>query len=90
MNATIEIYFKYKKKKAIPIESEASDKFKDICEKYAENQSLNIKNIIFIYEGEKINLNTQLLVWQQFHLDKLEKTKIEIKVCEDIPFHIKF
>ena len=95
MTDTIEIYFKYNRKKAVPIISQTTETLKDVCEKYAKSQSLEMDDIFFIYKEEKINLNSELLVGQQFNPDKLsqkkfEKTKIEIKVYDDILFHIQF
>ena len=83
----IEVVFKYKDKEFI-INYDTPRKLKEICEEFAKNQSLDMNDIFFTYEYEKVNLNTELYLEQQFNLKN--KTRIEFSVIRETPFQIIF
>ena len=83
----IEVVFKYKDKEFI-INYDRPRKLKEICEEFATKQSLDMNDIFFTYKYEKVNLNTELYLEQQFNLKN--KTRIEFLVIRETPFQIIF
>ena len=88
----IEINFKYKEKNNI-IKCNKEDLIKQVCTNFAEQTDLDIDNIFFIYEGRKLNLELNFTITEQFRLDdkkNKKKKRIDLVVCEEAPFKIKF
>ena len=86
----IEIIFRFNKKDYF-IEYNESKKLKEIVENFAAEKSLDKDELFLLYKGEKVNLETELLVEEQFGLYKLETKKIlKFLVCKETPFQIIF
>ena len=88
----IEINFKYREKNNI-IKCNKEDLIKQVCINFAEQTDLDIENIFFIYEGRKLNLELNFTINEQFRLDdkkNKKKKRIDLEVCEEFPFKIKF
>ena len=86
-----EINFKYNNQ-TFPIKCNLDDKIKDVCKIFAEKNSLEIDNLIFINQGTQINFKLDLLVEQEFNLPNNQQNQIlkteELLVYEN-PFFIK-
>ena len=86
----LEIIFKYNNKNYIFDYTEPK-KLKEILEEFAKNNSLDVNDIFLIYEGEKVNLNTELYIEEQFGLLKKKNVKrLEFLVLKETPFQIIF
>ena len=86
----LEIIFKYNNKNYIFDYTEPK-KLKEILEEFAKNNSLDVNDIFLIYEGEKVNLNTELYIEEQFGLIKKKNVKrLEFLVLKETPFQIIF
>ena len=64
----IEIDFRYKRKSYI-IKCSINDILKNICQDFAQKNSLDFDEILFTYKGRKLNLDLNLSIKQQFNLD---------------------
>ena len=86
----IEIIFKFNQQK-YNIEYNEPKPLKEIFEEFAKKHSLDVNNLFLVYNDEKIDLNTQLNLEDQFDLLK-NKTKqiLEFSVCEETEFEIIF
>ena len=86
----LEIIFKYNNKNYIFDYTEPK-KLKEILEEFAKNNSLDVNDIFLIYEDEKVNLNTELYIEEQFGLLKKKNVKrLEFLVLKETPFQIIF
>lgn len=86
----IEIIFRFNKKDYF-IEYNESKKLKEIVENFTAEQSLDKDELFLLYKGEKVNLETELFVEEQFGLYKLESKKIlKFLVFKETPFQIIF
>ena len=72
----IEILFLYKHKE-FNFKLKEPKKIKDVCEEFAIKESLNINDLIFIYKSEKISLETELYIEEQFDLEKRKKKELK-------------
>ena len=86
----IEIIFVYNNKED-NLGCKETKKLKEIFEEYAKEKNLDIKDIFLLYNGTKVNLETELFIEEQFNLLKI-KTKKTLKflVCKETPFQIIF
>ena len=75
----IEIDFRYKRKIYI-IKCSTNDILKNICQDFAQKNSLDFDEILFTYKGRKLNLDLNLSIRQQFNLDDNEDN-IRKKIC---------
>ena len=89
----MEIKFNYKNKSQI-IKCNLTDLIKDVCENFANKNSLDIDNLLFVNEGKTINLNSGFYVEQQFKFfsDKKQKKlrKAELLVIQKARFLVTF
>ena len=78
----IEINFKYKKKNNI-IKCKEDDNIGDVCQQFKDQ--VKLKNIFFIYEEKKINLELNMRISDLLHLDynKKRKKRYEIIVYDE-------
>ena len=85
--------FNYKNKSQI-IKCNLTDLIKDVCENFANKNSLDIDNLLFVNEGKTINLNSGFYVEQQFKFfsDKKKKKlrKAELLVIQKTGFLVTF
>jgi len=86
-----EIIFKYNNQ-IFPIKCNLDDKIKDVCKIFAEKNSLEIDNLIFINQNKQINFKLDLFVEQEFNLSNNQQNQIlkteELLVYEN-PYFIK-
>ena len=86
----IEINFKFQGKDNI-IKSSTTRLFKDICEEFAKKVKADLDYLIFIYHDEKINLEMDYYVGQQFNLEfESDNKRVDILVYQEIPFNVIF
>ena len=85
----IEIQFYYKEKKTT-IRCNKVEYTKEVFQKFSSEAKLNFDNLLFIYEGEKINLDADLKVGVQFNLFEKPRKKVKILVFDDIPKDIYY
>ena len=86
----IEINFKFKGKDNV-IQSSTTRLFKDVCEEFAKKAKVDLDYLIFIYNGEKINLEMEYYVGQQFNLEfESDNKRVDILVYQEIPFSVIF
>ena len=87
----LEINFKYNNE-SYPIKCNLNDKIKDVCSSFAETNSLELDNLIFINQNTQINFKLDFLVEQLFNLSNDQKNQIlkteELLEYEN-PFYIK-
>ena len=88
----VEISFNLEGKRHV-IKCSTSEYLKDVCEKFATENSLEFKDLVFICNNQKLNFELNLFVEEQFELGnekyKKSKKKLEINVYNQ-PFFIKF
>jgi len=88
----VEINFKYQDNNYLVNCSEA-DLIKDVCEKFAKENNLDLNDIYFVYKDEKINFHLGLFVQQQYDLknnsENKDQKRMDIEIYET-PFYIKF
>ena len=86
----IEIIFKYKNQ-YFKIEYNEPRKLKEIFEEFADSHSLEKDKTFLIYNGQQVNLNTDMFVEEQFNLlKKKNKKRLVFLVCEETPFQMIF
>ena len=85
----IEINFKFQKQDIV-IKSDAGQLLQDVCEEFAKTAKVDLDNIFFVYNGEKINLAMNYYVGQQFNLDSGEGQRIDLLVFKENPFSVVF
>ena len=86
----IEINFKFKGKDNV-IQSSTTRLFKDVCEEFAKKAKVDLDYLIFIYNGEKINLEMDYYVGQQFNLGfETDNKRLDILVYQENPFSVTF
>ena len=87
----MEINFIYQEKDH-KVECSEADLIKDVCEKFANENNLDLDVIYFVYKGEKINFNLGLYVQELYDLknnSNEEQKRMDIYINEE-PFHINF
>ena len=85
----IEINFKFQKQDIV-IKSDVGQLLQDVCEEFAKTAKVDLDNIFFVYNGEKINLAMNYYVGQQFNLDSGEGQRIDLLVFKENPFSVVF
>ena len=86
----IDIHFIYKEKKK-KIKCNKCDSVLNVFKKYSSEAKLDFDNLIFFYENKKINLELDLVIEDQFNLNKSKKIKILVfdNISQD-EFYTKF
>ena len=86
----IDIIFKYKNKD-FPIEYNEPRKPKEIFEEFLNSQSLDKDETFLMHKDEKVNLNIEMYIEEQFNLiKKKNKKRLVFFVCKETPFQIIF
>lgn len=88
----MEINFIYQEKDH-KVECSEADLIKDVREKFAKENNLDLDVIYFVYKGEKINFNLGLFVQKLYDLknnSNEEQKRMDIYINEEPPFYIKF
>ena len=79
----IDIQFNYKEKKT-KINCNRVEHTIDVCQKFATEAKLKYDNLLFFFEGAKINLELDLVIEDQFNLNEKPKKKVKILVFDDV------
>ena len=66
--------------KRTSIQCNKKDNMKDICQKFANKANVDIKDIYFLYGGNKIDSNNNLNFDEQISKEDRERNKAEIVV----------
>ena len=85
----IEIQFNYREKKT-KIKCNKIENINDVFHKFSSEAKLNFDNLLFFYEGAKINLDSDLKVEVQLDLIENPKKKVKILVFDDISTDIYY
>ena len=86
----IEIIFRYKKQD-FDMKYNEPRRLKDLVEEFAKQQSLEPEKILLLYKGTKVNIETELMIEEQFGLTKLKtKKRLKFFVCRESPYQIIF
>ena len=85
----IEIIFRYNNED-FDMKYNEPRQLKDLVEEFAKQQSLDIEEIFLVYKGAKVNLETGLIIEEQFGLQNLKtKKRLKFLICRD-PYQIIF
>ena len=79
----IDIQFTYREKKT-KINCNRVEHTPDIFKKFASKAKLNYDNLLFFYNGSKVNLDSDLVIEDQFILKDNPKKKVKILVFDNI------
>ena len=86
----IEINFKFQGKDNV-IQSNTTRLFKDVCEEFAKKAKVDLDYLIFIYNGETINLEMEYYVGQQFNSEfESDNKRVDILVYQKKPISVEF
>jgi len=90
----IDIKFNYKEKKT-KIKCNTAEHVIDVFKRFASENNLDFNNLLFFYEGSKINIDLDLILEDQFDLKEKSKKikKIKILVFDNVSpneYFVKF
>ena len=78
----INIELLYKKKK-INIRCNLNEKIADVCSKYSNDINMTFEKKIFLFDGEKINIDSDLTFYEQIKKSEYERDNHELLIYDD-------
>lgn len=78
----LNIELQYKQKK-INIRCNHNEKIADVCNKYSNDINMIFDKKIFIFDGEKINIDSDLTFYEQIKKSEYEEDKHELLIYDD-------